>query len=69
MKQILTAILLSVAFFANSQIEVKEKEDKLIVGKVKSGAYTVAEMTYKIDDSDTLYKKCRKTHKSLACGM
>lgn len=53
----LAAITLSVAFFqtAHSQIEIKEKPKAVTLGKVKSGSALIAELTYTVEDKDTLF--------------
>ena len=55
-KNILFALTLFFSTSSFCQIQVQSSENpKIVVGKCKNGMYTQAELSYVVNDKDTLY--------------
>lgn len=55
MKILIAILLLTISQALKAQIEVKQASKAVTVGKVKSGSALIAEMSYTVEDNDTLY--------------
>lgn len=56
MKLPILVILLTAAFPSYSQIQVLELPKETVIGKIKSGGITHAELSYTSEDSDTTFR-------------